>query len=160
MGIKHLSPKSEEELEKALENLPALDKFDAGVEMGSLKIIKQGVEEGIDPRIEGDAAIKIACIRGNLNIIKWLFDEGYYKFSSNIHLSKYSRGEYMDIIGMNMTLRFCLEYAIQANQYEVTKYLLDKNVVISDKAYQYAGSSILKIKNLIHQCLINRRNKE
>ena len=75
-SIKHLKPRSEEEIKNYHKNLSSHEKLYIGVEEGLLWLIKDAKKEGEDIHYGYDWALKNACDCGYIDIVKFLIDEG------------------------------------------------------------------------------------
>ena len=74
--IKHLTPKSEEELKSAFESMDRQEKLKEGVEKNMLWLVKNAIETGADVHIRSDYVLRYACCFGLIDIIKVLLDAG------------------------------------------------------------------------------------
>lgn len=71
----YLKPKSEEEINTALNNLSPSQKILKGSEHNLLWLVKQGFEEGGDPSIENSFALPHAVSNNNIEIVKLLLND-------------------------------------------------------------------------------------
>ena len=133
-SIKHLSGKSEEEIKKSFDNLPAIDKLESGIEIGSLYLVKKAIEEGANISVTDDYAIKMACSKGYLDIVKYIFEIGDYFYIKRPILG--AKDAFIKNVHQNYNLQRCLEYAIEGNHIKVVQFLLDKKIEITDNALQ------------------------
>lgn len=72
MSIKHLSPKSKEELRASSKNMTSYEMLKFACEEGLLWMAKEAIEKGADPAISNNHPLLWACQGGHYNIVKYL----------------------------------------------------------------------------------------
>ena len=77
--IKHLTPKSKEELKVSIESLSIDDKLVFGAESKNLELIKYALSHGADIHYECDLALRWAVYQNDYPITKLLLDAGANK---------------------------------------------------------------------------------
>jgi hypothetical protein len=80
MSIKHLKPKSEEEIRSCLKNLSPEEKLETGVKQSILWLVKDALTEGADVHADNDYALQCASWYGHAEVVKVLLDAG-----ANVH---------------------------------------------------------------------------
>lgn len=98
-----LKPKSEEEIVNSTENLTPYQKFYKGCLFGYLPLVKQGVESGIDPSIEGNIGIKLSSEKGYIDVVKYLLtfkkvDPTVSNYEPIVKSAKNNHGETLEIL--------------------------------------------------------------
>jgi ankyrin repeat protein len=71
----YLKPKSEEEIRKSLGNLTRVEKLFKGAKHGILWLIQEALDEGADPSMGKNYAIRLAAQYGHLEIVKLLLKD-------------------------------------------------------------------------------------
>jgi hypothetical protein len=127
MSIKHLTPKSEEELRKVLQNLPGREKIEEGCKQGFLWLVKDAVErDKFNPSYGENSPLLWAAQRGYTNIVEYLLKDSRVNPSVNNSLS--------------------LRSATYYNQYDVVKLLLsDPRVDPTAKNYEAIRDAIVDV---------------
>ena len=72
MGIKHLSPKSREELKSSVANLSAGEMVKFGCQEGILWLVEEGIKKGYKPESQDNAALLWASQIGSASIVSYL----------------------------------------------------------------------------------------
>ena len=76
MSIKHLKPKSEQEIQSSMSNLSPEEKLRTGAQEGLVWLIKDAISEGADIHIWNDWALRYASDRGHAEVVKFLLNAG------------------------------------------------------------------------------------
>jgi len=79
-SIKHLKPRSEEEIRSSLKNLSSEEKLKTGAEEGLLWLVKDALNKGADVHAYNDYALRLASDKGHVEVVKMLLDAG-----ANVH---------------------------------------------------------------------------
>jgi len=76
-SIRHfLKPKSEDDIKKTLGELTPTEKLEKGSKHGLLWLVKQAIDEGVDPSYKDNIALKIVSSTGHVDILKYLLNIG------------------------------------------------------------------------------------
>ena len=120
-AIKHLSPKSEEEIRSSFKNLSPQEKLETGSEEGLLWLVKDALAAGADVHAEDDYALRWASKNGHVEVVKVLLAVG-----ADVH----ARDDY------------ALQWASKNGHVEVVKVLLAAGADVhagDDYALQWAS---------------------
>ena len=79
-SIKHLKPKSEEEIRSCLKNLSPEEKLETGVKERLSWLVKDALDAGANVHTEDDDALRLASHNGHVKVVKVLLDAG-----ANVH---------------------------------------------------------------------------
>jgi len=134
-SIKHLTPRSEEELQAIFKNLSPEEKFKTGIEQGITWIVKDAIAAGATNIHYGDDwPLKNACDNGYYEITKLLIDNG-----ANVH-------HFSD---------YALRHASFHGYYKIVKLLLDAGADVhaaNDEPLRWArGERHTEIVKLLKQ---------
>ena len=72
MGIKHLSPKTEEELRASSKNMTPYEMLKFACEEGLVWMAEEAIKKGADPAINNNHPLLWACQNGQYKIIQYL----------------------------------------------------------------------------------------
>jgi len=76
MSIKHLTPRSEQELQAIFNNLSPEEKFKTGIEQGIVWLVKDAIAAGANVHAGNDWALRYACLHGHAKVVQILLDAG------------------------------------------------------------------------------------
>ena len=79
-AIKHLKPRSEQEIRSSLKNLSPQEKLITGVEQGLAWLVKDALDAGADVYANDDGVLRWASYNGHTEVVKMLLDAG-----ANVH---------------------------------------------------------------------------
>ena len=128
-SIKHLTPRSEEELKTNVKGLDLYQKIILGAKEGFLWAVKDAIREGADDYYKNEALLW-AAFRGYDEIIKLLLNSG-----ADIHYQK----------------EHALYWAVRCEHAETIKLLLEKGAIITPTILDVAYHVNDEIKNLVQQ---------
>jgi len=103
-SIKHLTPRSEQELQTNMKNLPPQEKLKTGARQGITWLVKDAIAAGANVHTLDDRALRWASYNGHAEVVKLLLDAG-----ANVH----AEGD------------LALRWASYYGNVEVVKLLLD-----------------------------------
>jgi len=75
-SIKHLTGRSEQELQAIFKNLSPQEKLETGVEQGIIWLVKDAIAAGANVHARNDGALRWASIYGHTEVVKLLLDAG------------------------------------------------------------------------------------
>jgi len=122
-SIKHLKPRSEEEIKSYLKNLSPKEKLETGAKEGLLWLVKDALSKGADVHAWDDCALRWASWNGHLEVVKVLLDTG-----ADVHAND----------------DLALQLASENGHVEVVKVLLDAGANVhawDDRALQWASKN-------------------
>ena len=70
-----LKPKSVEDIKKISDKLSLIENLQKGSEIGSLYMVKKAIDRGINPSMDDNRAIRMACKFGHYDIVKFLLKD-------------------------------------------------------------------------------------
>lgn len=120
-AIKHLVPKTAEEIKSLFKNLLPDEKLEVGAEEGITWLVQEALDEVVDIHADDDHALRCASEYGHVEVVKILLDAG-----ADIH-AKYD---------------YALRWASLKGHTEIVKILLDAGADVNAKnnwALQYAS---------------------
>jgi len=83
-AIKHLKPRSEEELKFAFKDMSPRDKLITGAKEGLIWLVQNALDAGADVHTDNDTALRIASYNGYTEIVKLLLDAGANPFANSV----------------------------------------------------------------------------
>ena len=90
MSIKHLTPRSQEEVQNYVDHLTSLEKIDMGTRQNDIELVKKALSEGVD--INAGHYLSRALLYENLDMVKLLVLAGYdinkLNLEQTLHLYK------------------------------------------------------------------------
>jgi hypothetical protein len=112
MSIKHLKPRSEEEIENYFRSLSPPAKLIEGSTDNNLKLIKRAVKEGADIHWHNDFTLQNAAWYGHYNIVKFLLNAGADVHADDDRALKWARVDLPDknISEQNKTIKLLEQY--------------------------------------------------
>jgi len=134
-SIKHLKPKSEEEIRSCLKNLSPKEKLETGAIQGLFWLVKDALDAGADVHASNDYALRWASYNGHLEVVKVLLDAGANVHAGNDSALQWASGNgHLEVVkvllrdaGANVHVND--DYALRCASYnghvEVVKVLLD-----------------------------------
>jgi len=129
-SIKHLTGRTEQELQPMMKNLSPQEKLETGAEQGLTWLVKDAIEEGVDIDYNRGLALRWACVLGNVEMVKMLIESG-----ANIHIWDET----------------ALELACKYKNIETAKLLLDAGANVNIRAMEWAKkkqqSEMIKLLN-------------
>jgi hypothetical protein len=151
-SIKHLKPRSEEEIKSCLKNLSPKEKLETGAEEGLLWLIKDALDTGADVHAWNDWALRWASAKGHVEVVKVLLDAG-----ANVHarddeaLQWASYNGHVEVVkvlleagaDVNAEDDEALRWASENGHVEVVKVLLDAGANVhawDDRALRWASA--------------------
>jgi len=120
-SIKHLKPKSEEEIRSCLKNLSPEEKLETGAIEGLFWLVKDALDAGANVHARDDWALRWASENGHVEVVKVLLDAG-----ANVHAED----------------DWALRWASYNGHVEVVKVLLDAGADVhtyNDRALRWAS---------------------
>ena len=82
-AIKHLKPRSEEEIKSNLKNLSPQEKLRTGTKEGILWLVKDALDNGVDVHTSDDYALRVAAFDGQIELVKLLLDAGANPYAAH-----------------------------------------------------------------------------
>ena len=121
MSIKHLTPRSEQELQATMKNLSPREKLQTGAQQGIVWLVKDAIAAGANVHAGYDYALRLASEYGHAEVVKVLLDA-----RGNVH----GRGDW------------ALQWASYKGHAEVVQLLLDAGTdmhAMDDYALRWAS---------------------
>lgn len=143
-----LKPKSVEDIKKISDKLSLIENLQKGSEIGSLYMVKKAIDRGINPSMDDNRAIRMACKFGHYDIVKFLLKDERVNPSDDLGsgFSWACRNGHIEIVKLlltddriynNIYLKDnAINWAFMTNQIDIIKLILkDKRVekIIKDE---------------------------
>jgi len=152
-AIKHLSPKSEEEIRSSFKNLSPQEKLETGSEEGLLWLVKDALAAGADVHARNDYALRWASKNGHVEVVKVLLAVGADVHARNDYALRWaSQNGHVEMVkvllvaGADVHARddYALQWASEKGHDEVVKVLLAAGADVhadNDYALQWASGN-------------------
>ena len=147
-----LKGKSEQEILNNIKNLTPKEKLEKGAQYGLLFLVKQAIEEGVDPSYKNNYAIRHASANGYLDIVKYLLKDERVNPSDgfNYAIGVASMNGHLDIVKELMKddrvdpsdeNNYAIKYASSRGHLDVVKELLKDDRVDPSDSDNFAIAS-------------------
>ena len=122
---KILTPKSEDEIKRALGNLDPNELLIKASKIGYINYVKKALEQGADVHTYDDYALQLASENGHVEVVKLLLDNGANVHANNDDALRWASGyghtEVVKLLKQYMTKNESLVYE------NINKFLLPKS---------------------------------